>query len=72
MEQGKAPEAGVAGEEGLSDHAKRWARLASRRECSLLENYLNSKYGNPVKGRIIPRNLASWSKHELEKSLKTA
>lgn len=48
------------------------ARLASKRELSLLANFLNEKYGHAVKGNVIEHNLAKWSHQELEKSLRAA
>lgn len=68
MEQRTPPEGHVE-REGQRQGSKE-VRLASHRECGLLANVLNDKYGHAVSGRKIPHNLAVWSRDQLEKSLK--
>jgi hypothetical protein len=70
MEQGASPQEVVERKQGGKDVQQ--TRLATKRECSLLANYLNEKYGHGIKGRLVESNLAKWSREQLVYSLKAA
>jgi hypothetical protein len=72
MEQGKASEKVVEGGKGATSASSEAGTLATHRQCSLLANYLNAKYSNPVHGRHVNHELARWSKQQLQQSLKAA
>lgn len=70
MEQGKTPEA--QGNQQGNAESPEPVRLASKRQCALLQTYINGKFGHQQYGRPIEPQLVRWSQEQLKSSLKAA
>jgi hypothetical protein len=69
VEQGQTSEA-QGSEQAVSRNFAQAIRLATLRECRLLETYIQHKYGHALRGRVVEQRVAEWSRQQLTASLK--